>query len=174
MHRSLSQSFNTLLLAGATALGARLFTPEAVADSYSSYEPGFLHQAERALRRNDPAHALGILEANSERDLKNRHRAEAEGLNCRAHLAMGDAIEAREACQAAIDLDKSRSSWRYFNNLGAAELTLGNLDAAETAFSRAAMISAWVATPRRNLALVSRIREAKAVADGEQLAAEIR
>lgn len=161
MHRSLSQRFNTLLLAGTTAFGAALFAPVTSADNFALYEPGVLRQAERALKRGAPQRAVEILEKGAGRLVKNRHRAEAGGLACRAHLALGEPVEAREACLTAVELDPSRGSWRYLNNLGAAELALGNYDAAEIALSRAASNSGWARAPRKNLAVLARARSVR-------------
>jgi tetratricopeptide (TPR) repeat protein len=174
MHRSLKHLLSNSLLAGAVALGVGGLAAPTQADSFSHYEPAFLRQADRALWHDDAERALEIIAANQDRQFKRHDRAEAYGLICRAQLKRDDAIAAREACLAALDLSQSRDSWRFLNNLGVAELTLGNYEAAEEAFARAAALSGWSAAPRRNLQLIGEFREAREGATGERIAAEVR
>lgn len=171
MQQMISQRFAAMLLAGSTALGASLFAPAALAGSYDAFEPGFLRQAERALRRGEPARALEVL-ARREQGLKSRQEAEALGMSCRARLQLEELRAARRDCRAAVELDQSRASWRFLNNLGVAELGLGNFGAAEAAFAEAAALSGSVRTPRKNLHIVQQLRETGAAT--EQLAVEMR
>ena len=174
MQRSLSQLLSACVLAGATAVGTSLFSAAAFADSFTVYQPSFLRQADRALSRGEPARALDIINSNTERRLKSQHQAEALSISCRAHLAMDNPVDAREACEDALALDGSQDSWRYLNNLGVAELTLGNYDAAEHAFTRAATISRNEGTARHNLNLLEQLRAEREAASGERVANTIR
>lgn len=174
MQRSLKQLLPTALIFGITALGSGAASSVHAAESYGYFQPSFLTQADRAMRRGQPANALAVLSENTQRRLKTRHRADALGIACRAHLALNDMVEARQACQSAADTLRNRSAWRHYNNLGVAELHLGNYEGAEAAFIRAASLSGWASTPRKNLSLVTEIREAREAANGEMVAAELR
>jgi tetratricopeptide (TPR) repeat protein len=160
MKTSFNKASRVILLTAVASLSALAASAPSQADATAAYEPGFLRQAERALRRGSPERALLIVEAHSTKQLRNRHRAEAEGINCRAYLAMGAPEEARSACASAITLDPSRGNWRFLNNLGVAEVHLGNLSEAEDAFRAAATRSGYSYEPRRNLlALEAQRRE---------------
>lgn len=170
MQRSRNPLINTLLISAAAVLAATPLSTPAHADSFAQYEPGFIRQANRALARNDAPQALKILDANRDRDVKRQHRAEALGIACRAHLKLDDATSAKEACESATAISGGRSSWRHHNNLGVAELTLGNYTAAEQAFVTAATLNAWAKAPRQNLGLVHEIREVRENASGDRVA----
>ncbi|MEM1111492.1 MAG: tetratricopeptide repeat protein [Pseudomonadota bacterium] len=120
-------------------------------DTYASFEPGFLRQAERALVRDDPERALQLVGENLVRDLRTTHRADAHGLACRAHLALENSEGARTSCMDALEIERGRTRWRYLNNLGVAEMRLGNQEAAIKAFEEAVLTSGSARTPRRNL-----------------------
>ena len=169
MQRSLGTLLKSCVFAGSAALAATLTPTTTLAESIAGYETGFLRQADRALARNQPDRALAIVADGLERNLKQPHRADAHGLACRAHLRMDQPARARGECRAAIELDRGPSSWRYLNNLGVAELELGDYSAAEAALSRAVAIANHEKTPRRNLRLLTQLREARDV--NEQIAA---
>lgn len=143
-----------LALALFLAAGFLSNIPMASADAAMHYEPSFLRQADRALLRGDPNRALEIVEAHRDDQLRGRYRASALGLACRANLALYRHEAAKSACVAAIQLDTSRKNWRYFNNLGVAELGLGNRSAAHDAFLQAASRSGYAREPRINLSLI--------------------
>ncbi|MFK7831006.1 MAG: hypothetical protein AB8B57_14600 [Congregibacter sp.] len=169
MQGSLSKTFSTFVFTAGATLGVALTSSPVIADSLTQYEPGFLRQAERALSRGAPQRALDLVEANRDRQLKRQHRAEAHGLVCRAQLKMRAPVEARTACLAAIAAEQGKSNWRFLNNLGVAEMSLGNYDAAEIAFTRAATIGAWNRAPRKNLGTLDSLRAARDDTADEQI-----
>ncbi|GEM_PF-4456094 len=171
MQRSLSSLFYACVFAGSAAIAATLDAAPVAAETMTTYEPSFLRQADRALRRGNAERALSVVESNLQRELKDTHRADAHGIACRAHLEMNAPDLARTECQSAMALDSSRSRWRYLNNLGVAELELGDYDAAEQAFSNAAALSGPAATPRRNLQVLHELRETRDQLGDEQVAA---
>lgn len=170
MQRSLSHLLGACVFAGTTALGSSLYSAPVSADSVGTSNPGFLRKADRALSRGYPERTLEILSENSGRNLKRQHQADAAGIACRAHLALGSAVDAKTACENAVNLDKGPSSWRFQNNLGAAELALGHFDAAELAFSRASLLARSERAPRRNLKLLADVRQQHDEANGEMVA----
>lgn len=174
MQGSLSKALTTFGFSAGALLGVTLTSSLAIADSLAQYEPGFLRQAERALNRGAPERALKIVQANQDRELKRHHRADAHGLVCRAQLQLDAPVQARTACLAALNTDQGTSNWRFLNNLGVAEMSLGNYDAAKTAFIRAASIGKWERAPRKNLSTLNGLREARDNADGEQVATKLR
>lgn len=150
--------------------GALSNVPGARAEANMHYEPSFLRQAERALSGNRPERALQILAAHREDNLKIRHRAAASGVECRAQLALYRHAEAKEACLTAMEVDTSRRNWRYFNNLGVAELGLGDLNAAREAFLRAAARSGYAKEPRVNLGVIDSMNHDQNAVATEQVA----
>ncbi|MFT7288098.1 MAG: tetratricopeptide (TPR) repeat protein [Halieaceae bacterium] len=172
MRHSLKQLIRSAVFLGIATVATGIAVPSASADSIGPFEPSFIKQADRALWRSEPARALEILRGGSTQELKNRYVAEILGLECRAYLQLDEPLEAREACLAAIAKQHNRGNWRYYNNLGVAELHLGNYQAAEQAFTRAASLG-WVSAPRKNLSLVKEIREARNSLSGQQVAAEL-
>ena len=146
----------------AVAVAVSLASTPGLADSLDSYRPGFLKQAERALHNGHAQEALTIVARKGPEGVKTRQWAEAQGLVCRAHLALNENSAALKACTTAASLIRDRSSWRFVNNLGVAQLRLGNHEAAATAFTRAAVLSGWSRTPRKNLGTLNAYRAAGA------------
>lgn len=172
MQRSLSTVLSTFGFTAATALGALLAPLPANADGLLQYEPGFIRQAERALKRGAPERALVLIEANLNEDLKPRHQTHALNLACTAHLQLESPVEAREACIAAQEAQPGKAGWRSLNNLGVAEMRLGNYHAAETALTRAATVSRWERAPRRNLSVLHAVRKSHELAQSKQVLAQ--
>jgi tetratricopeptide (TPR) repeat protein len=86
------------------------------------------------------------------------------GIRCEAHLALNEPEDARKACTAAIRTGERLHAWSYYNNLGVAELQLGNLAEAEKHLRRAAELDGWSWGPRQNLELLRQRREADLIA----------
>lgn len=163
MQHSLSQKVSTVFFFAVVSLvSVALLSPSAVAEIYPSKQPQLLRQAERALERSKPESALRLTAAQRERGTRASFAADLEGLECRAFLKMKDALAAKTACLAAISAEVGIEKWRHLNNLGVAELQLGNYEAAEAAFAQAARFSQGTHIARRNLSLV---RQAIATTD---------
>lgn len=148
-------------------------SPSALADLSSHYTPGFLRHAERAMQRGAPERALAIIAPRLEGSLKEHDRAEAHGIVCQAQLRLGSLEEARQACITALDLDGTRSNWRFLNNLGVAEMQLGNFSEAEQAFSLAATRSGYASTPQKNLSLLRKLEKAAPDRPSERVAGQL-
>lgn len=158
MQRSIRNTLSQAALIGFVAASATLSPSPATAAEAPS-----IHRAERALATGHPAVALEALEDNARRLNSNADLAEAAGLRCQAHLALGQPTLAISACEQATALDQGLDSWRYWNNLGAAHLYLDEYDAARGAFEKAVRISGWRQqnAPMQNLRLVRRILAAQ-------------
>lgn len=151
-----------LLLLGIVAVVISM--PTSAASVSDHYQPGFMLKAERALQRGRAQQALDVLAAAQQSIAGSRYEAKAMGIRCEAYLAMGQAEAAREQCQGAIERSSSLHSWSYHNNLGVAEMQLGNLEAAEQHFHRAAVLDGWSYGPRKNLELVRELQQARFIA----------
>ncbi len=173
MQTSIFKQTRVLALAALAGV-ASLASQPVLADLSSHYAPGFLRHAERAMQRGAPERALAIIAPRLEGSLKSHDRAEAQGIVCRAKLELGSLEEARQACISALDLDGTRSNWRFLNNLGVAEMQLGNFPEAEQAFSLAAARSGYASVPRKNLNLLRKLEKAGAEGRSEQIAGQLR
>ena len=168
MHRSATRSLTKLIAGTVLAIGSVSVLPSAQADAYRPYEPSFLRQAERALSAHQPERALEILTTHRDGTLKNRHRASVYGISCRANLELDRPEAAKRDCETALTLERSRANWGFFNNLGVAELSLGNLEAAEAAFTNAAVRSGYAREPRKNLDLLQSLTAPQIASVGER------
>ena len=81
---------------------ALLWQARATADTLGVYHPPVVRQAQWALQRDNPAHALAVLE-NRTAELR-RWRAQARGnaLICQAYFQLGDYTRAEHACDLAV------------------------------------------------------------------------
>lgn len=174
MQQSIKQIVSATLIAGSVAVGSFSFSSSASADIASFYEPAFLRVAEQALERDLAEDAIDIIERNMSSATKRYQRAEAEGIACRAHLTVGSPEDARDACLRALDIEEQPTRWRFLNNLGVAELQLGNLDAAEDAFVQAKMLNRSEKSIKKNLEIVRALSEQRAAAASEQVASSSR
>ncbi|MEO0437475.1 MAG: hypothetical protein AAF098_11265 [Pseudomonadota bacterium] len=169
MYQSLSHSNSqkisaVFFFAVSAIVTVALLSPSAFAEIYPRKQPQLLRQAERALERNQPESALRLAAAQRARGTRASFVSDLAGLECRAFLHMKDALAAKTACLEAISTEIGIEKWRHLNNLGVAELQLGNYEAAEAAFARAGRFSQGTRTARRNLAIV---RKAIATLDAD-------
>ena len=109
------------------AMAALLWQARATADTLGEYQPPVVRQAQWALQRDNPEHALALLEKRSA-ELR-RWRAEAQGsaLVCRAYFELGDYIRAEQACDLAVQAS-GESNGQYLYNRGVMRLLSGRVE----------------------------------------------
>ena len=112
-----------------TAMLALLWHARASADTLGVYQPTVVRQAQWALQRDNPDHALALL-AHRGAQLR-RWRAEAQGnaLVCQAYFQKGEYLRAERACDLAVRTD-SHASEQYLYNRAVMRLLLGRIDEA--------------------------------------------
>ncbi len=128
-----------------------------VADTY--HLPTVLVQAQRAVEKGNPEHALDLLAGRIEALRAADHQAQAHALVCQARYQQQDYVSAEKSCDIAVNT--GRPSWSHVNNRGVMRFMLGRYDEALTDFRHAASIRVSASLQqsrsiRRNVAAAER------------------
>ena len=144
--RSASRNVNYALAIMLMCLSA---LPASAARLSEGYKPPVMKQVERLLKHQQPQQALDLLASKEHR----LHPAQIQGMRCQALIFLKQADQAIEACSQAIEFNPLNEQWVDYNNLGAAYLYNGNLQAALDNFKQALKINWSAKNARQNLKL---------------------
>lgn len=114
-----------------------------------------MRQAQWALQRDNPDHALALL-AHRGAQLR-RWRAEAQGhaLVCQAYFQKGNYVRAEQACDLAV-LTDPQASEQYLYNRAVMRLLLGRIDEAVVDLKRVGVMSLPVTMPSVDFSVAGR------------------
>lgn len=132
-----------IALIAVTAMLALVWQTRVAADTLGVYQPTVVRQAQWALQRGNPEHALALLGKRSA-ELR-RWRAEAQGnaLICRAYFQTGDYTRAEHACDLAIRT-AGETNGQYLYNRAVMRLLLGRVDEAVADLKRVSVMNSQV------------------------------
>jgi len=137
---------NRLLAVLISCLAVLPVSAASVSDNYKTFVS---QQIERLFKQQQPQRALEMIEDKRE----SLNQAQFHGLSCQAFVSLKKADQAIEACSQAIEYSKLNEQWIDHNNLGAAYLYSGELQAAQASFKNALVINRTAKNARRNLEL---------------------
>lgn len=144
--RITSSRLNYALAIMLTCLAA---LPASAAKLSDGYKPPVMKQVERLLKHQQPQQALDLLASKQHR----LHPSQLQGMRCQALIFLKEAEQAIEACSQAIQYNPLNEQWIDYNNLGAAYLYSGDLQAAQLNFKQALKINWSAKNARKNLKL---------------------
>ena len=145
-----------LLITGLATLTVVL--PSHAADPYTYYRAPLVVQVERLIEQQQPQQALALLESKGE--LLND--GQYNGLSCQAFINLKNTDAAIDACHQAIKFSALNEQWVDHNNLGAAYLYDGQLEAALGSFKAALKINRTAKNARQNFRLTEKMIAAEA------------
>jgi len=123
--------------------------PASAARLSDGYKPPVMKQVERLLQKKQPQQALDLLATREHR----LHPSQTQGMRCQALVMLKEADQAVEACSQAIEFNSLNEQWIDHNNLGAAYLYTGDLQAALASFKNALKINWSAKNTRQNIKL---------------------
>ncbi len=145
-----------LVITGLAALTITL--PSHAVDRYANFRAPVMVQVERLIEQQQPQQALTLLASKGDQLNKGHYH----GLSCQAFVSLKNTDAAIDACLQAIKFSKLNEQWVDHNNLGAAYLFSGQLEAAQTSFNAALKINRTAKDAHKNLRITKHMIAVKA------------
>ena len=134
---------------------ALLWHARATADTLGVYQPMVIRHAQWALQRDNPKHALAVLE-NRTAELRRWHaQAQGNALICQAYFQLGDYTRAEYACDLAVQAS-NETNGQYLYNRAVMRLLLGRVDEGVADLKRVSAMNLQVTVWSAGLAVAGR------------------